>query len=148
MFSVSGEGAPRKEHRMPPIMVLDTPQITVRYYPENKIVHHEMHQYTHGKDFRDALMAGLDAMKRNGARKWLSDDRKNPVFNADDQQWAREVWSPAVIKAGWKYWAIVEPERALARARMEERAERYSQLGVTVKTFSDPEEALKWLKSQ
>jgi hypothetical protein len=133
---------------MPPTVVLDTKQITVRYYPDSRIIHHEMHEYTHGKDLRDALMAGLDAMKRYGANKWLSDDRKNPVFNADDQQWAREVWAPLVVKAGWKYWAIVEPEKALARVRMEASAERYAKLGVTVKTFDSPDEALKWLKSR
>jgi hypothetical protein len=70
------------------------------------------------------------------------------VFNADDQQWAREVWAPLVVKAGWKYWAIVEPEKALARVRMEASAERYAKLGVTVKTFDSPDEALKWLKSR
>jgi hypothetical protein len=133
---------------MPPVTILDTPQITVWYYPESKIIHHQMHQYTHGKDFRDALTAGVEAMRKHGAKKWLSDDRKNPVFSAEDQQWAQEVWAPQVIKAGWKYWAIVLPERALAKFRMEERAERYSKVGVTVKTFTDPDEALRWLKSQ
>ena len=133
---------------MPPITVLDTKQITIKYYPETKIVHHEMHEYTHGKDFRDALMAGVDAMRRYGANKWLSDDRKNPVFNADDQQWAKDVWAPQVVKAGWKYWAIVKPEKALARVRMEESAERYAKVGVTVKFFTDPDSAMDWLKRQ
>ena len=133
---------------MPPITILDTPQITVWYYPESKIVHHQMHQYTHGKDFRDALTAGVEAMKKHGAKKWLSDDRKNPVLTPEDQQWGQEVWAPQVIKAGWKYWAIVLPERVLAKFRMEERAERYSKMGVTVKTFTDPDEAMRWLKSQ
>lgn len=133
---------------MPPITILDTPQITVWYHPDTKIVHHEIHQYLHGQDFHDALMAGVEAFKRYGARKWLSDDRKNPVLSPDDQQWARDVWGPAVTRAGWKYWAIVEPEGALARIRMKERADRYSKLGVTVKVFNDPGEAMKWLKSQ
>jgi hypothetical protein len=133
---------------MPPLAILETPQITVWYYADSKIVHHQMHQYTHGKDFRDALMAGVEAMRKYGAKKWLSDDRKTPLLDPDDQAWAREVWQPAVVAAGWKYWAIVEPERALARIRLEERAERYSKLGVTVKVFHDPDEALRWLKSQ
>lgn len=133
---------------MPPIVILDTPQITVRCDPDAKIIHHEMHEYTHGKDFRDALMAGVEAMKKYRANKWLSDDRKNPVLNADDREWGEEVWAPAVMKAGWKYWAIVQPEKALARVRMEERGEAFSNRGVTVKFFSDPGEAMKWLKSQ
>jgi hypothetical protein len=133
---------------MPPVVVLDTKQITVRYYPESKIIHHEMHEYTHGKDFRDALMAGVEAMKRYGADKWLSDDRKNPVLNSDDRQWGEDVWAPQVLKAGWKYWAIVQPEKALARVRMEERGEAFAKRGVTVEFFSEPGEALRWLTSR
>ena len=133
---------------MPPIIILDTPQITVQYHPEGKIIHHEMHDYTHGKDLRDGLMAGVEAMKKYGATKWLSDDRKNVVLNLDDRQWGEDVWLPAVIEAGWKYWALVEPEKALARARMEERAEVFKKRGVTVRSSTDPDEAMKWLKSQ
>jgi len=133
---------------MPPVVVLDTKQITVRYYPESKIIHHEMHEYTHGKDFRDALMAGVEAMKRYGADKWLSDDRKNPVLNSDDRQWGEDVWAPQVLKAGWKYWAIVQPEKALARVRMEERGEAFAKRGVTVEFFAEPGEALRWLTSR
>jgi len=133
---------------MPPIIILETPQITVRYHPDAKIIHHEMHAYTHGKDFRDALMAGVEAMKKYGAHKWLSDDRKNPILNSDDRQWGEDVWLPEVIRAGWKYWALVEPEKALARVRMEERAETFRKQGVTVKSFTDSDEAMKWLKSQ
>ena len=133
---------------MPPMTILDTPQITVLYHPESKIIHHEVHDNVHGQDFRDALMAGVEAMKKYGAKKWLSDDRKLTVFSPDDLAWTRSVWRPEVIKLGWKYWAIVQPERTLARMRIEERAEALPKEGVTTKLFSDPDEAMKWLKAQ
>jgi hypothetical protein len=133
---------------MPPITILDTPQITIRCYPETKIVHHQMHGYCHGKDFRDALMAGVDAMRRYGADKWLSDDRELPVLDSDDREWGEEFWAPEVLKAGWRYWAIVQPARALARVRMEERGGAFAKRGVTVKYFTEPDEALRWLQSQ
>ena len=133
---------------MPPVTVFKSRQITVLYHPEAKIIHHEVHENVHGKDFRDALTAGVQAMRKYGAKKWLSDDRKHTVFTPDDLAWAKDVWTPEVLKAGWKYWAIVRPQRPLARIRMEESADAFPQMGVTTKLFGDPDEAMRWLKSQ
>ena len=133
---------------MPPIILYDSPQITVRFYPDTKIVHHEMHGHAHGQDFNDALTAGAEAMKKYKGSKWLSDDRELPVLSPQDRQWGDDVWAPEVLKAGFKYWAIVQPAKALARIRLEERGQVWTKRGVTVEYFSDPDEALRWLKSQ
>jgi hypothetical protein len=37
-----------------------------------------------------------------------------------------EVWEPQVIAAGWRYWAIVQPEHVIAKWRMAKLAEMYS----------------------
>jgi hypothetical protein len=137
-----------KELVMPAITIFATAQITIWYHPDTRIIHHQMHQYTHGKDFRDALMVGLEAMKRYRAHKWLSDDRKMPVMTPEDQQWGTEVWQPLILKAGWKYWAVVRPKHTLAAMRMEKLAEKYTMLGVTVKLFDEPDEAMRWLVSK
>jgi len=133
---------------MSDIILCENDQVTSWYHPDKKIIHHQMHKYTHGQVLRDALMAGAEAMGKYRAQKWLSDDRLNPVLNPDDQQWLIEVWQPIVLKSGWKFWAIVEPENLINKIRMEKMAEIYSKLGVTVQEFSNPDEAMKWLASQ
>jgi hypothetical protein len=35
------------------------------------------------------------------------------------------VWQPKILKAGWKYWAIVLPEQALGQMRMSVMAMEY-----------------------
>jgi hypothetical protein len=132
---------------MPLITLLDTPQITMWYHPETKIVHHQMHKYTHGQTFRDALMTGVAALQEHRAQKWLSDDRLNPVLKPEDNEWAMTEWAPKIIQAGWKYWAIVLPESVLNKMRMENSAKVFADKGVTVQLFTDPGEALKWLES-
>jgi len=67
------------------------------YYPDKKIIHHEMHKYTHGQIFRDALMAGLEAMKKYRAQKWLSDDRNNPALDTADTDWNMAHWLPGLL---------------------------------------------------
>lgn len=128
--------------------IIQNDQITIWYHPDKKVIHHQMHKYTHGQMFREALTAGAAAMRKYHARKWLSDDRNNPVLTPEDLQWSFEVWEPQILAAGWKYWAIVQPERVVAKLRMDKLAERYSTKGVTVQLFSDPDEAMNWLASR
>ncbi len=132
---------------MSTITILDTDQITMWYHPEKKIIHHQMHKYTYGPTFRDALLKGVDAMRQYRAQKWLSDDRLNPVLKPEDNEWALTEWAPLVMKAGWKYWAIVQPANLVAKLRMDKNSKVFAEKGVTVQFFSDPDEALRWLES-
>jgi hypothetical protein len=128
-------------------VLLNTASAKVLYRTDSKIVHHEFFTPVRGNAFREALLTGLEAMKKRGGCKWLSDDRKNASLWPDDENWARTVWFPQVVKAGWKYWAIVMPERLAAKWNMERHAAHYRPFGIVAKTFSDPDAALKWLEN-
>ena len=133
---------------MPAITIYDSPAVTVWYHTDKRIVHHQIRKFVHGKEFQAFLMAGTEALARYQAQKWLSDDRGNTVLSQDDQRWGQAVWFPQTARAGWKYWAIVTPEKVLARLTMEKLTKEYGAAGVTAKFFSDPDEAMKWLESQ
>ena len=59
------------------ITILDNEYVTLWYHPDKQIIHHQFHKFLYGQAFRDAMNAGTEAMKKYGAHKWLSDDRKN-----------------------------------------------------------------------
>ncbi len=59
---------------MPAITIFETPQIVVWYHPDTKIIHHQMRRYTHGKDFRDALMLATHWL--HGSDVFVTLDRK------------------------------------------------------------------------
>jgi len=92
--------------------VLDNPFVTVWYHTETKIVHSRIHKFVSGKEFREFLIAGKDVLIRNQATKWLSDDRSNSVLRKEDVDWGNQNWFPQTVRAGWKYWAIVQPEKS------------------------------------
>ncbi len=129
-------------------VVLNNEYITIWYHHQKKIIHHEFHKFTYGKAFQDALSTGAAILEKNRAQKWLSDDRKNGVIALDDTKWTATVWRPRVIKAGWKYWAIVLPEKAVGQMVMQRIIKEYADSGVTVKIFSDPFKAMNWLEAQ
>jgi|APLak6261675434_1056106.scaffolds.fasta_scaffold06159_2 hypothetical protein len=114
---------------------------------EDGIVHHEFFRRMVGKEFRDILEAGLTQLQNKQATKWLSDDRKNTVMEESDEKWAQGDWFPRAAKSGWKYWAIVNPEKAVGKMQMSRNAKVMEMGGIKVATFSTPDEALSWLRS-
>ena len=133
---------------MPPVKVLETSNVSLYYHPDSRIVHHEIRRFITGKDFRDLLTAGSDVLRKNVARKWLSDDRGQWVLAKEDVDWSEAHWAPQTAKAGWKYWAIVRAEKLLAKLAMEQLVAKYDKLGVKAQFFTDPADALAWLKKQ
>ena len=129
-------------------VILDNEHMTMWYYPRKKIVHHQFHKFTYGKTLRDGLSAGAVMLEEKGAQKWLSDDRKNTGLGKDDMDWTATVWRPRAIKAGWKYWALVLPEKIIGQMSMKRIIAEYANTGVTVHVFSNPDEAMTWLEAQ
>ncbi len=133
---------------MPTITLTENEDYSLFYHPEWKIVHHQIHKFPSSASFRAMLDGGADCLEKNHADKWLSDDRKNAVNRAEDMQWGDTFWAPRVIKAGFKYWAIVLPKIAVGQLNMKRLAQEYRRRGVEVDEFDDLDKAMDWLKSK
>jgi len=130
---------------MSEIIILDNEQITVKYIPEKKLIHHTIHQPIDGQPFRDAMDAGTEALEMYGATKWLSDDRKNGPLSPEVAEWGFNDWNPRTIRAGWRYWAMVVPENVIAAGNLAPTIEDLYKLGLRVMVFSDLDRAMAWL---
>ncbi|WP_005036279.1 hypothetical protein [Holophaga foetida] len=130
------------------ITALENANISLWYYPDTKVVHHQIHKYTSGAPLREANEKGIELLQKHGACKWLSDDRNNGPLPPEDLAWAHDSWTPRAIKAGWKFWALVVPEKAVAQMNMKRFQAEFAQAGVTVQAFTDPEAAMAWLVKQ
>jgi hypothetical protein len=136
------------EDDMAVVTIIDNPYATLWYHPEKRIVHHRIHQFISGKTFRDLLLTGTEVLTKHQATKWLSDDRMNAVLRPEDVEWSHEHWFPQTALAGWKFWAIVQPEKTVGQVTMKNLAATYGKYGITSKGFTDPNEALWWLETQ
>jgi hypothetical protein len=131
------------------ITVLDNDYASLWYYPEKKVVHHQWKKYAYGKAFQEVLIKGTEAFEQYGGDKWLSDDRNFGAIHGDDKEWGDANWVPRVIKAGWKYWAMILPEKVIGQMSITRLTKEYSTaLGIEVNIFSDPDEAMRWLESK
>ncbi len=129
-------------------IIVDNEFVLLRYHPKTKIVHHEFRRFVHGPALRETLEQGLAALKLGGACRWLSDDRRNGPVTPSDGEWGLKDWGPRAIAAGWKYWAVVLPDKVLGQMNMKRWMETYTQRGVAAQAFADPETAMAWLEDQ
>ena len=128
--------------------VVDNEFVTVWVYPDKKIVRHKFHKFIFGEPFRQALTKGADAFEKYHCVKWLSDDSENSALLPEDSEWGQIYWEPRIMRAGWKHWALILPEKVVGQMNMNRLVKRYSEQGVNVKIFSNPTEALSWLERQ
>jgi hypothetical protein len=128
--------------------IIETPFVTMWYHPEKGVVHHQIHKFIAGPPFRELLLTGSDLIRKHQARKWLSDDRENSALRQDDFEWSETEWAPLTAKAGWRYWAIVQPGKVLGQVAMQRLKDKYGKLGVTTQLFTDPIAAMNWLETQ
>jgi len=128
-------------------IILDNEYATLWYHSDTRIVHHKIKKYIFGQPLQELLSKGTEVLRQNKAEKWLSDDRSNNALTPEDQNWANNVWFPETARAGWKYWALVQPEKVTGQMNMKKQANVVTNGGVTVGTFDDPEEAMDWLVS-
>lgn len=131
---------------MSSITILDNAHVKLMYHTDTKIVHHIFHQTVQGEVFRSVLNEGLEVFKKYEAHKWLSDDRMNSALPEDDTNWAKTVWFPQVLEAGWQYWALVWPKNVTAMMNLKEFIDAYRPFGLRVMVFNEDKPAMKWLE--
>lgn len=129
-------------------VVLQNEHVTLWYYPELKIVHHQMMHSPPAETFRELLSEGAGLVERFRVSKWLSDDRGNTLLRPDEEKWANQVWLPRVLRGGFRYWAIVLPEAAIGKLNMRRLAAQHEQYGIVSHIASQPGKAFDWLKLQ
>ena len=133
---------------MPETIILDNEFATVWCHPEKKLVRHQFHQFTHGENFNNVLIKGAEMFEEHGCTKWLSDDRKLKIAHPDNLDWGEKQWTPRIIKAGWKHWAMLMPSQTTGQMSMQRVIAFFAERGIVAKTFTDFEEALTWIESQ
>ncbi len=127
------------------ITAVDNDSILLWVDPAAKLIGHELRKFVTAEVLRKAFETGLELTKKHAVTKWISDDRKGGALPPEHLQWSQSFWRPNMIKAGWKYWALLPPEKVVGQMSMKRVAEDYAKLGLTMRVFHEAEEALKWL---
>jgi hypothetical protein len=120
---------------------------TVQWLNNERTVLKTFSGFIHGEELRAAFNAGYEQLKKYRGTKWLSDNRGLPTYKAEDIEWINTDWFPRMLKAGWKYWALVEPKTNVGLLVMK-KFQFYVDQGIELEVFTTVEEALEWLKTR
>ena len=128
--------------------IIETPFASLWYYPEERIVHHQIHRFIFGEAFRELLTKGAEVMKENGATRWVSDDRNNGALSTEDKAWADTIWRPMALRSGWKTWAIVLPETVVGQMNIRRIIQAEEVRCLEIQLFTSPDDALAWIATR
>lgn len=117
----------------------------VTWSAEHRVVVKRFTGFIRGQELRGAFNAGHDKMQATGGIKWLSDNRGLPVYADEDIAWINQEWFPKMLKIGWRYWALVEPESTIGKWTMK-NFQFFTDQGIKMNVFSSVEEGLIWLE--
>ena len=129
------------------MLLYESKNSKVEWLEHEKIVVKTFYDFIYGEEMRGAFEAGFNALVTYHGIKWLSDNRGLKPYRNQDVTWINEDWFPRMLKAGWKYWAAVEPENILGKWSMKNFMDFYQQQGIMLRVFNHVEDGLKWLKS-
>ena len=128
------------------VVVHQSNKATIEWIESGKIVRKTFNGFIYGEEMKNAFNAGLATLEQQQGHKWLSDNRFVKVYKQEDSDWINEVWFPAVLKAGWKYWAVLEPEDYYGQLSMKKFTQTFAKQGLTLEVFTRMEDAIEWLQ--
>lgn len=128
-------------------VIIDNEYATLVYDPDAGIVQHQFHKFIYGDHFREVLDTVIDLFNDRGATKWLADDRLNSTLTSEDAAWAQFDWTPRVWATGWKYWAVILPDKRVGQVHLNFSMGLHQEHGITTAAFETSDQALRWLES-
>jgi hypothetical protein len=66
----------------------------IYYYPNEKMIETRWLGFATSREYRKALGAYLDAIKKYEVKRWLGDYRQARVVRLKDQAWVAAEWAP------------------------------------------------------
>lgn len=120
---------------------------TVRWDPGGQTVHVEWDGWANSAEFSALLDAEVKALQDHSGSRLLADCRRQRVLNPADQERADREWTPRVLQAGLKRFAVVLPESEMAAGHLQERLGKVPKTAMLIAYFGSVEEAREWLAS-
>lgn len=127
-------------------LIYDSEGGKIEWLSNGKVLVKTIKSFIRDQELRDFFNAGYEQVKKQNGKKWLSNNANLIVYKADDIDWINEDWLPRMLKAGWKYWAVIEPTKATGNVSMMSFLEFYKKQGITLKIFHTMEDAVAWIR--
>ena len=127
------------------MILKETDGYILEYLEELQSMRHILKRNNSFDEWQELLLTGTAYLADRKIYKWISDNRKNGRISEEAAEWIDETWLPFAVQSGWNVWAIVEPEDFSSKLNQRNYRKAFLKYGITMASFSDPEEAEKWI---
>lgn len=130
------------------VLVTYAPNIRFHWLETDRVLVKTCDGFVTSKALRETYAAAALFVEQEKVTRILSDNRDLHPTGREDLDWIEREWLPRMVRAGWRSWAVVGPTSALGAMHMRRWVELYGDRGITVRGFTDPGEAIAWLRTQ
>lgn len=130
------------------MIIKETGSYLLEYLEEHETMIHTLKRNNSKEEWQDLLTTGTEFLQEKGLSKWISENKRNGRISEEGAVWINDLWLPRAIQAGWRTWAIVEPENFTSRLNQRKYKSSFLEMGITVSCFSRLTEAIKWIDEQ
>jgi hypothetical protein len=128
-------------------VVFDQNHLTIYHKPDLKQIHLKWKGFATSAQFREALKFALDIVKNKGVENWLGDLKHMQMIHPQDEDWATNMWFPAIAATGLKKMAIVTSLDYLNNNSVKRMVNTTTtRLSFNARYFIDTEQASQWLE--
>lgn len=100
------------------------------------------------QNYRETFMYLLEEQKKLGITKFYSDIRQQGVVSPEDRKWFEQEAMPNAVKQGLRAAAIVFSGNVFKKYYINIILQATNKFDLPMKVFTDPDEALNWLKTR
>lgn len=129
------------------MIIVESKNGKIEWSEDQKAIIKSFSGFIKGDELRNIFSSGYETFKKNAGLTWISDNRKIHAYADSDLHWINEVWLPNMLEAGWKYWALIEPESNIGKNFMR-HFQFYVDKGIEVEVFTDKKSAESWAQSK
>jgi hypothetical protein len=101
--------------------------------------------FSFGREFETIMLGGIDMMAQHKGNKLLMDARSGSAIKQEDQDWIKDVFVAHAYGAGLRYFAMVLPEKTVAKMSISRTAASVGGYPYELVNFEGMEEAVQWL---
>jgi hypothetical protein len=101
--------------------------------------------FAFGKEFETIMLGGIDLMAQHKGSKLLMDARSGSAIKQEDQDWIKDVFVDHAYGAGLRYFAMVLPEKTVAKMSLSRTAASIGGYPYELVDFAGMDEAVRWL---
>jgi hypothetical protein len=123
----------------------DTEHCTVTYDAGKRTVILAWKKFAKGDDFKNALEAGLELVKKKGAKRWVGDCQNLGPIAPADQKWVNEDWFPRLLGTGMQRMAVIIPKSALSKMAVDQIMTKVEGTDFVSCNFGDFDEGASWV---